>query len=97
MLMERFGFSFVGFFLLIHNVLSKSNIPTVYFLDDGHVSIAHSVYRTKTYILTKTLRQMHTRGIHLSMIATKMERTSESFRRCYSSMAPQLAISEPND
>jgi hypothetical protein len=41
-------FLFVGSFL-IHNVLSsKSDIPTVYFLDDGHVSIAHSVYRTKT-------------------------------------------------
>jgi hypothetical protein len=41
------GFLFVGSFL-IHDVLSsKSDIPTVYFLVNGHVSIAHCVYRTK--------------------------------------------------
>jgi hypothetical protein len=56
MLTERLGLSFVYSSLPIHNVLSsQSDIPTVRFLNDGHVSIAHSFYRTKLYILTKTL------------------------------------------
>jgi hypothetical protein len=57
MLTERLGLSFVYSYLLIHNVLSsQGDIPTVYFLNDGHVSIALNIsYRTKMYTLTKTL------------------------------------------